>query len=198
MPTVPAGPAPAGNGGECWDITLHDVSWPRSIEVVYAGSLGAALDDDGPIVVAPPTLVGLPCVRRVWTLRAPREAVVRVADPARSIGPAALRRHRKEALAAIAADFERAIAVAATPERDRLREALEDRTRRLDAAERTAGGTQPAGSAIHVAAQPVEAALTVRIARQRDPSLTARAWATLALLVVGGAVWIMARSRAAA
>lgn len=198
MPTVPAGPAPAGNGGECWDITLHDVRWPRSIEVVYAGSLGAALDDDGPIVVAAPTLVGLPCVRRVWTLRAPREAVVRVADPARSIGPAALRQHRKEALAAVTADFERAIAVTATPERDRLREALEDRTRRLDAAARTADDTPPAGSAIHVATQPEEEALTVRIARQRDPSLTARAWATLALLVVGGAVWIMARNRAPA
>ena len=197
-PTVPAGDAPTEAGGERWDITLHDVRWPRLIEVVYAGSLGAPHDDDGPVVVAAPTVVGLPCVRCVWTLRAPRGALMRVADPARSIGAAALRRQREGAVAALTAEFERAIATAAPAERDRLREALQDRDRRLDATERAAIGTIPDDEEIHVMVEPAHTPLTVRIARQPDPGLVLRAWATLALLVVGGAVWIVARRRSPA
>jgi len=198
MPAVPGGDAPAdgATGGERWDITLHDVRWPRAIEIVYAGSVGGLLDDDGPIVVAAPTLVGLPCVRCVWTLRAPRDALVRVADPARSIGPAGMRQQREDALAAINADFERAVAAASPTERDRLQGPIEARTRRIDADDSRFTGAAPQGSVAHVVVVPTDAMLTVRIARQRDPGLAARAWATLALLVVGGAVWIMARRRA--
>lgn len=199
LPAVPAGDAPADvGGGERWEITLHDVRWPRAIEIVYAGPLGGAPDDDGPIVVAAPALTGLPCLRCIWTLRAPRDGLVRVADPARAIGPAAVRQQRADAMAAIGADFERAIAVAAPSERERLREALEARTRRLDGDGRAGVGSAPAGAVAHVVAEPVDAPLTVRIARQRDPDTATRAWATLALLVVGGAVWIAARRHATA
>jgi hypothetical protein len=198
MPGVPAGDTPAEGGGERWDISFHDVRWPRAVEIVYAGSLGDALDDDGPIVVAAPTVVGLPCVRCVWTLRAPRGALVRVADPARTIGPAGLRQQREEALAAITADYQRAISGASPPERDRLLEALQTRTLRLDAGDPGAPGNAPRDAVAHVVATPADAAITLRIARQRDPGVAARAWATLALLVVGGGVWIMARRRAPA
>jgi len=200
LPAVPPGDTPAEGttGGERWDITLHDVRWPRSIEVVYAGSVGDALDDDGPIVVKAPALIGLTCARCVWTLRAPRDGLVRIADPARSIDPATLRQQREEALAALTADFARAIAAAAPPARDRLREALAARTHGLDVDRTAATGPAVTGSVVHVVADPPEASLTVRIARQRDPGVAARAWATLALLVVGGGFWIMARSRSLA
>jgi hypothetical protein len=197
MPAVPTGDTPTEGaaGGERWDITLHDVRWPRAIEIVYAGSPGGEPDDDGPIVIAAPSVVGLPCVRCVWTLRAPRDALVRVADPAHSIGSAAVRRQRESALTAISSDFERAIAAAAPAERDRLREALESRTRGLEADGTAAAGPAVPGSVAHVVVEPANAALTVRIVRERDPGAATRAWATLALLVVGGAVWIMARRR---
>lgn len=196
QPTLPSTPAPGnppapGEGGERWDITLHDTSWPRSIEVVYAGTVGGALGDDGPIAIAPPAIVGLPCTRRIWTFRAPRDAVVHVADPGRPLDAAAVHEERAAALEALRGDFARVIEGAPAAERDRLRAVLAAHERRLglpDPAADDAGG-----AVVHVAATPIDAPLTVRIARRRDPSLTARAWATLALLAVGGTAWIIAR-----
>ena len=69
---------------------LFETDWPRSIEVVYAGSVGGAIGEDGPIAVAAPTIIGLPCMRRIWTLRAPRDAVVHVAEPGRVLAAAAV------------------------------------------------------------------------------------------------------------
>ncbi|MEI6239715.1 MAG: hypothetical protein WCR51_04960 [Planctomycetia bacterium] len=200
LPTLPSTPAPgsapsSGDVGERWDITLHDTSWPRSIEVVYAGTVGGALDEDGPLAIAPPTLVGLPCMRRLWTLQAPRGAVVHVAEPGRPLDAAAVREERAAALAALRTDFERAIEVSSAVERERLRAVVEMRERRLDDVDRTSGAS--AGAVVHVAAAPIDAPLTVRIARRRDPSLVARAWATLALLASGGTAWIITRRAAA-
>lgn len=191
LPTTPgAAPAP-GDGGEHWDITLYDTSWPRSIEVVYAGTVGGALGEDGPIAIAPPTLVGLPCARRIWTLRAPRDAVVHVTDPGRPLDAAAVGQERAAALAALRGEFEGLIEVSPAVERDRLRALLDAHERRLTSPDGTAQDSS--GAVVHAVAAPIDALLTVRIARRRDPSLTARAWTTLALLAVGGTAWIVAR-----
>lgn len=190
-PAMPASPAPVG-AGERWDIRLHDASWPRSLEVVYAGDVGQTLGDDGPIQIEAPTLVGLPCVRRLWTLRAPRDAVVHVAEPGRRIDGSSLREDRRAALAAISLDFERAIAAAAPAERERLREGLEAR-RRLAEAD-TGADAAASGSVVHVGAG-IDVPLTIRIARQRDPTVFGRAWATLVILAIGGASGLAARRR---
>jgi len=198
QPTLPATPAPGnsptpGDGGEHWDITLYDTSWPRSIEVVYAGAVGGALGEDGPIAIAPPTLVGLRCARCIWTLRAPRDAVVHVTDPGRPLDAAAVGQERAAALAALRGEFEGLIGVSPAVERDRLRALLDAHERRLTSPDGTAKDSS--GAVVHAAATPIDAPLTVRVARRRDPSLTARAWATLALLAVGGTSWIVARRR---
>lgn len=190
-PAAGSAPAPA-DGGERWDITLYDTTWPRSIEVVYAGTVGGALGEDGPIAVAAPTLVGLPCTRRIWTLRAPRDAVVHVAEPGRLLAAAAVQGEQAAALAALRTDFERVIETSPAIMRERLRAVLDAREQRLDEASRA--GNDSTGAVVHVAA-PIDAPLTVRIARRRDPSLTSRAWATLALLAVGGTAWIITRRR---
>jgi hypothetical protein len=194
LPSTPAAgsaPAPA-DGGERWDITLYDTNWPRSIEVVYAGTVGGALGEDGPIAVAAPTLIGLPCTRCIWTLRAPRDAVVHVAEPGRLLDAAAMQEEQAAALAALRTDFERVIETSPAITRERLQAVLDAREQRLDDASRAADDST--GSVVHVAA-PIDAPLTVRIARRRDPSLTSRAWATLALLAIGGTAWIITRRR---
>lgn len=194
LPSTPAtgiGPAPT-DGGERWDITLYDTNWPRSIEVVYAGTVGGALGEDGPIAVAAPTLIGLPCTRCIWTLRAPRDAVVHVAEPGRLLDAAAVQEEQAAALAALRTDFERVIEISPAITRERLQAVLDARERRLDDASRVADDST--GAVVHVAA-PIDAPLTVRIARRRDPSLTSRAWATLALLAIGGTAWIITRRR---
>ena len=194
LPSTPAAgsaPAPA-DGGERWDITLYDTNWPRSIEVVYAGTVGGALGEDGPIAVAAPTLIGLPCTRCIWTLRAPRDAVVHVAEPGRLLDAAAVQGEQAAALAALRTDFERVIETSPAITRERLQAVLDAREQRLDDASRA--GDDSTGAVVHVAA-PIDAPLTVRIARRRDPSLTSRAWATLALLAIGGTAWIITRRR---
>lgn len=200
QPTLPATPAPgsspaAGAGGERWDITLYDTSWPRSIEIVYAGTVGGPLGEDGPIAIAPPTLLGLPCARRIWTLRAPRDAVVYVADPARSLDAAAMEQERAAALAGLGADFERAIEAAPAAEQQRLRALFASHEQRLGPADRAVAVADSGGAVVRLVAEPIDAPLTVRIARRRDPSLTTRAWATLVLLAVGGTAWFIARRR---
>lgn len=192
LPSAPtAGSPPASaDGGERWDITLFDTNWPRSIEVVYAGSVGGAIGEDGPIAVAAPTIIGLPCMRRIWTLRAPRDAVVHVAEPGRVLDAAAVEAEHAAACAALRTDFERVIETSPAATADRLGAVLAARERRFDDARRTSDASPDA--VVHVAA-PIDAPLTVRIARRRDPSLVTRAWATLALLAIGGTAWIITR-----
>lgn len=191
-PAVAAGPG--GDAvGERWDVRLHDASWPRSIEVVYAGSVGDAADD-GPVAIAAPMIVGLPCMRRLWTLRAPRDAVIHVAGPGRVATPAEVREERAAALGAIGAAFDASIATAAPPDRERLREEFASRQRRLEEAGQPSA---PRGEVVPVIGTGADATLTIRIARRRDPTLLARAWATTAILAIGGALWIGMRRRLA-
>jgi len=190
-PTV-AGAAGVESDGERWDIRLHDTSWPRCIEVVYAGVVGGSTDD-GPIAVQAPALVGLPCVRRLWTLRAPRDAAIHVAGPGRTATPAEVAGERAAALAAIGAAFDNAIVGAQPADRERLREEIVARGRRVH--EAAPGPAPPAvrGAVVHVIGTAADAPLMLRIARLRDPTLLARAWATTVILAVGSAAWIAIR-----
>jgi len=199
QPTATVTPAVAGGGageavGERWDVRLHDTSWPRSIEVVYAGTLGGAADD-GPVAVVAPTIVGLPCARRLWTLRAPRDAVIHVAGPGRVATTAEADRERAAAVASLGTAFDNAIAGVAPADRERLREELRARGRRVADRDPVGEAAAPRDAVVEVIGVPGETPLTIRIARRRDPTLLARAWATMAVLVIGGAWWVGMRRR---
>ena len=199
QPTATVTPAVAGGGageavGERWDVRLHDTSWPRSIEVVYAGTLGGAADD-GPVAVLAPTIVGLPCARRLWTLRAPRDAVIHVAGPGRVATDAEADRERAVAVASLGAAFDNAIANAAPADRERLREELRAREQRVEERDPVGEASAPRDAVVEVIGVPGETSLTIRIARRRDPTLLERAWATMAILVIGGAWWVGLRRR---
>ena len=104
---VPAAPSLAG-GRNTWELRLHDVRWPRSLMVVFAGDLGPGLADGAPVELPAPTIVGLPCVRMLWMLSAPRGMLLRVGDPGRVVDEDALAAERAAGEQRLAADFERA------------------------------------------------------------------------------------------
>lgn len=199
QPTATVTPAVAGGQagdevGERWDVRLHDTSWPRSIEVVYAGTLGGG--DDGPVVVAAPVIIGLPSPRPVWTLRAPADKSIHVVGPGRPASAEDVAAERAAALAAIDAGFDAAIAAAEASDRDRLREALEARRARLESDFAADRSPTRLAEVVRVVGGG-DARLAIRIARRRDPTLLTRAWATLALLAVGSGLWIGIRRRLA-
>ncbi len=72
-------------GGNAWQVRLHDVGWPRSLVVVVAGELAERLDGGGPILLEPPRLVGLPRGPVLWSIETPAGLAIRVSEPARSL-----------------------------------------------------------------------------------------------------------------
>jgi hypothetical protein len=195
---VPGVPSLSGQSNE-WELRLHDVRWPRSLVVVFAGELGARLVEGAPVELPAPTIVGLPCTRVVWTLRAPRGLALRVAEPAVVVDAAMIAAERKAALGRLEADFDRAIAATSGPEQDRLRAFVESRWK-----EAVADGSWPEAVAIvasgretivaaHVIMNPAVGELTIRGVRPSDPSVPGRAITTLATLALGGAALRLAR-----
>jgi hypothetical protein len=195
---VPGVPSLSGQSNE-WELRLHDVRWPRSLVVVFAGELGARLVEGAPVELPAPTIVGLPCTRVVWTLRAPRGLALRVAEPAVVVDAAMIAAERKAALGRLEADFDRAIAATSGPEQDRLRAFVESRWK-----EAVADGSWPEAVALvasgretivaaHVIMNPAVGELTIRGVRPSDPSVPGRAITTLATLALGGAALRLAR-----
>jgi hypothetical protein len=195
---VPGVPSLSGQSNE-WELRLHDVRWPRSLVVVFAGELGNRLAEGAPVELPAPAIVGLPCTRVVWTLRAPRGLALRVAAPAIVVDATMITAERKAAIGRLEADFDRAIAAASGPERDRLRAFV--RSRWKDAAAHEAwpesvavvASGRESIAATHAIMNPAVGELTIRGVRPTDPSVPGRAIATLATVVLGGAALRLAR-----
>lgn len=195
---VPGVPSLSGRSNE-WELRLHDVRWPRSLVVVFAGELNARIAEGAPVELPAPAIVGLPCTRVVWTLRAPRGLTLRVAEPAIVVDATMITAERKAAIGRLEADFDRAIAAASDPERDRLRAFAGSRWN-----EAAADGAWPKSVALvasgrestaatHVIMNPAVGELTIRGVRPTDPSVPGRAIMTLATVVLGGAALRLAR-----
>lgn len=195
---VPGVPSLSGQSNE-WELRLHDVRWPRSLVVVFAGELGNRLAEGAPVALPAPAIVGLPCTRVVWTLRAPRGLALRVAEPAIVVDAAMITAERKAAIGRLEADFDRAIARASSPERDRLRAFVGSRWKEAAADEAwprsVAAFASGRGSitATHVIMNPAVGELTIRGVRPPDPSVPGRAITTLATVLLGGAALRLAR-----
>jgi hypothetical protein len=198
---VPGVPSLSGQSNE-WELRLHDVRWPRSLIVVFAGELGNRLVDGAPVELPAPTIVGLPCTRVVWTLRSPRGLALRVAEPAIVVDAAMITAERKAAIGRLQADFDRAIAAASGPEQERLqafvgsrwKEAATDGSWPKPVAPVASGWASTA--ATHVIMNPAVGELTIRGVRPTDPSVPGRAIMTLATVVLGGAALRLARRSA--
>jgi len=146
-------------GGNAWQLRLHDTGWPRSLLVVFAGQVADRLAAGGPIRLEPPQLVGLPGGPVFWSLETPSSLAIRVSEPARPLDREAYlsrckdeRRGLDEALAA---------AVRAAPRQWRGRLAA-------FAASRSGGG-QPEGERAWYAAWQATAAEPIRTWIEADP-----------------------------
>lgn len=195
---VPGVPSLSGQSNE-WELQLHDVRWPRSLVVVFAGELGGRLAEGTPVELQAPAIVGLPCTRVAWTLNAPRGLALRVAEPATVVDAATIAAERKAALGRLEADFDRAIAAAPEPEQERLREFFGSRWKDASAdgawpkAVAAAANAGQAMAATHIVMNPAAGELTIRGVRPPDPSVPGRAITTLATLALGGAALRLAR-----
>ena len=181
-----------------WELRLHDVRWPRSLLVVFAGDLGGRLAEGAPLEVQPPLIVGLPCTRLLWTLRTPRGMPLRVAEPAIVVGADALASERAAAMRRLTGDFERSLAAADGPEQERLRDFLRLRDEQASAPPAPGRDGVAPGEfvpAAYVVMQQTDSQLTIRAARQRDSTVPSRAVTTLATIALGGAALRIARRR---
>jgi hypothetical protein len=195
---VPGVPSLSGQANE-WELRLHDVRWPRSLVVVFAGELGGRLAEGAPVELPAPSIVGLPCTRVLWTLNAPRGLTLRVAEPAIVVDAAMVAAERKAAIGRLEADFDRAIAASPGPEQERLREFFGSRWEEPAAdglwpkAVAAIANARGATAATHVIMNPAVGELTIRGVRPSDPSVPGRAITTLATLALGGAALRLAR-----
>lgn len=186
---TPAVPHAAGT----WDVRLHDIRWPRTLVVVFAGEVGGRPDEGVAVVLEPPVLEGLPCREVFWTIDPPAGMQLRVAEPARVLdalgwgeAQAAVRRRMGDLFAA-------AVRAAPDIERPRLEAfaamrgqgdllAVEDDWERAAAASpgrvRVAtGGRQ---------------GVTIRAARAPDGTTPSRGLATVALVAALAVGWSIA------
>jgi mRNA-degrading endonuclease toxin of MazEF toxin-antitoxin module len=177
-----------------WEVRLHDVTWPRTLVAVFAGTLSGPLADGKPIRLEPPRLVGLPMASVVWSLAMPPGFLVRVSDPARPIDQATLGIEQERSLDWYREAFQ-AAGVAAEP---RERAWLED----FSAARRQ--GRSPPGEQAWYDAwtraegdatsptlfdAPADGVITVRPVPVSDTTAAGRGLATLAIAGLAIAVW---------
>ncbi|MCX7401990.1 MAG: hypothetical protein NTY87_02555 [Planctomycetia bacterium] len=188
-----------------WDVRLLDISWPRSVLVMFAGQLGTRLADGGPLELTTPALVGLPCARALWTLDVPAGMSLRVAESARVVDQKRLSDERRMAMQRLDPDFDRAIAEAGPEKRARLKEVLRPR-REGDIPHvpseweelMSFGGaakTEAISTSIAMVADGDASGITIRAVWQQDPTVGPRGIATLTILAVGGLLWRVVRRR---
>jgi len=198
-----ADPKPVGTvATPLWEIRLFDVHWPRSIEVVFAGELGTAIEGGPLTVLQAPGVDGLAPRATLWTLAVPRGMAVRTAPPALIVDEAGALRVRSAAAARLEGDFARAIADAGSDEAGRLRDLLASRRRPptvpfVDAAAfPVAGRTDVFGHGVVVLAPEGSSRVEVRMVRATDATVAARAWASAGLMAAALALTaLLSRSR---
>lgn len=182
---------------DAWDVSLHDIQWPRSMVAVFAGDAGGRTDTGAAIRLESPKLEGLPCREVSWTIDAPEGMRLRVAEPATVVDAGRWLVMQEEVRERMAGLFAVAVARAAGADRKRL-EAF--------AASRADGDLPPLESAWlqAIAAPPVNAAgrvhvmeqgldgVTIRAVRRNDDTTPARGIVTVGLVALLAVGWSVA------
>jgi len=191
---VPVGSAQAPR----WEIRLFDVRWPRSLEVIFAGELGAGIDGGDLTALDAPGIDGLPAAATLWTIMVPRATALRVAPPAAIVPVEALAGERAAALERLAADFSRAIAAVAPAEATRLGDLLTARRsppslRGFDTASVGTTGADAFAVGAAVVGPGNGAPLVFRLVRGTDTTAPARALVSAAAVVACGILRVVWR-----
>ena len=177
-----------------WEVRLHDVSWPRTLVAVFAGSLSGPLSEGKPILLVPPRLIGLPVASVFWSLELPPGYLVRCSGPARQVDPGAWASADDRGKSWYREAFQAAVAAADPRERAWLDEFAAARRQGksppgeqvwYDAWNR-AEGDASSPTLLDAAADGV---ITVRPVPISDPTAAGRGLATLAIAGLTLAVW---------
>lgn len=190
-------------GGNAWNVRLHDVTWPRSLVVVFAGTLGDRLVDGAAIQLEPPRLVGLPAGEVLWTLETPAGLAIRASGPASLLDPDAFAARRKADRSLIDEAFIEAVRRAPGGQRDRL-DAFASALRAGSgpAGERSwytawRGSAEADAVQTQIAVEPGES-VSIRGVRVESASVAGRRGLTLVILGIVVLWWIAARRLPAA
>jgi len=196
-------------GDTFWEVRLLDAGWPRSIVALFKGELGQRVVGGEPLELVPPSIVGLPARKVIWTLKLPPGVSPRIAPPAHLVAGDSIAAERRAARQRLDEDFEGALDRAAGTDRVRLRAFL--RARRegtMPVADEAWSRTLAAAAPLRMAsprsvvvdgaeADSAAVPLAVRLAWDSDATLKGRAIATAALLAGVVLVRLAARRRAA-
>lgn len=170
--------------GDTWQVALHDIRWPRTLLVVFAGDVGGRLARGDAVRLDPPR-IDAGGGEVLWAINAPDGMRLRAVAPAEPLDGGQWQTRRDAARRRLVDAFDAALENVAGPESDRL--AAFARRRGADEMP-TLESSWDRGFAAAVATRPrlfVAAAgdgsLTVRAAPAADPTTTARAAATMAV-----------------
>jgi hypothetical protein len=194
-------------GRDSWEIRLHDIRWPRSVVVIFAGELGEPVRSGTPFTLEPPAIVGLPARRTLWSIHVPDSLAVRVAEPARLLGSEEAAASRAEAARRMDTLFDLRVQAAPAALAERFAALRLARQQPLDdpsagwrtVADRLARAElDPAGTerVVEVESGAAGAPLTLRLVRQPVAN-HGRAAASVSLLVICGILWSYGRQRPA-
>ena len=177
---------------------MFDVRWPRSLEVVFAGELGAGIDSGDLTALDAPGIDGLPAAATLWTIMVPRATALRVAPPAALVPATTLADERAAALDRLAGDFTRAIDAVSPGEATRLGDILAARRappslQGVDATAIGATGSDVFAVGATVIGPGDGAPLEFRLVRGADPTAPARALASAVAIVAGGILRVVWR-----
>lgn len=178
--------------GDAWGVSLHDIRWPRTMLVVFAGDVAGRPDRGDVILLEPPRIDGVRSREVLWSIDSPDGIPLRLVGASEGLDAAGWGSHRDAARLRMADAFDRALENVAGPESGRL--AAFARRRRdgtppaLESAWEQAFAAGPADRRLF-AIGTEEQGLTLRAARAVDPTTAARGAATLAMLAAVGIGW---------
>lgn len=172
--------------GDTWEVAVHDIRWPRTLLVVFAGDVGGRLERGDAVRLDPPRIDAATGGEVLWAIDAPDGMRLRAVAPAVPLDGTQWAARRDEARRRLTEAFDAALENVAGPESDRL----------AAFARRRSAGEMPTlesswdrgfNSAVTTRARLFVAtsgdgSLTVRAAPAVDPTTGARAAATVALL----------------
>ncbi len=186
-----------------WEVRLHDVTWPRTLVALFAGSISGPLSDGKPIRLVPPRIAGLPAADVIWSLDVPAGYALRLGESATPLDSGVWQVGAERSRQWYGEAFQAAIAAVDPAEREWL-EAFAVARRE---------GTAPAGEAAwyeawnRVSGEPTgrtrldagsEGTVTIRPVPVRDATTAARGLASVGLLAAVGASWAASRRMSAA
>jgi hypothetical protein len=177
-----------------WSVSLHDIRWPRTMLVVFAGDLAGRADRGDVLLLEPPRIEGAASGDVLWSIDSPAGMPLRLVGETRPLDVVSWGARRDEARRRMAAAFDRALENVAGPESGRLaafaRRREEGEPPALESAWDRAFAVAAADRRLF-ALGAGDRGITLRADRMTDPTAVPRGVATLTLLTAWAVAWIL-------